>query len=75
MSAATIHFRVNGQDASAALDGNTPLLHVLRNDLQLKGTRFGCGTGACGSCTVLTNSVAGGGLGCGSSVGFSRAKA
>ena len=53
MNAAPIHFRVNGQDASAALDGNTPLLNVLRNDLQLKGTRFGCGTGSCGSCTVL----------------------
>lgn len=48
-----IPFRVNGQAALAAVDANTPLLYVLRNDLQLKGTRFGCGTGACGSCTVL----------------------
>ena len=44
---------MNGRDASAALDGETRLLHVLRNDLQLKGTRFGCAAGACGSCTVL----------------------
>jgi nicotinate dehydrogenase subunit A len=32
---------------------DTPLLYVLRNDLGLKGTRFGCGSGQCGSCTVL----------------------
>lgn len=48
-----IPFRVNGQEAHAAVDADTPLLYVLRNDLQLKGTRFGCGAGACGSCTVL----------------------
>ena len=53
MTQSPIAFRVNGRDASAALDGETQLLHVLRNDLQLKGTRFGCGAGACGSCTVL----------------------
>jgi len=33
--------------------GNTPLLWVLRDNLQLKGTKFGCGIGSCGSCTVL----------------------
>ncbi len=48
-----IPFRVNGQAASAAVDVDTPLLYVLRNDLKLKGTRFGCGAGPCGSCTVL----------------------
>ncbi len=48
-----IPFRVNGQAASVAVDADTPLLYVLRNDLQLKGTRSGCGAGACGSCTVL----------------------
>ena len=36
-------------------DPDTPLLYVLRNDLQLKGTRFGCGTGECGTCTVLVD--------------------
>lgn len=48
-----IPFRINGQAVHAAVDADTPLLYVLRNDLQLKGTRFGCGVGACGSCTVL----------------------
>jgi nicotinate dehydrogenase subunit A len=45
--------RVNGRPATATAAGDTPLLYVLRNDLQLKGTRFGCGSGHCGSCTVL----------------------
>lgn len=49
----TTRFNVNGQPVEAAAGGETALLHVLRNDLQLKGTRFGCGAGACGSCTVL----------------------
>lgn len=53
MTVAPIIFRVNGSETRVALDRDTPLLHVLRNDLQLKGTRFGCGAGACGSCTVL----------------------
>ena len=44
---------VNGQVSSVSVDPNTPLLYVLRNDLGLKGTRYGCGAGACGSCTVL----------------------
>jgi aerobic-type carbon monoxide dehydrogenase small subunit (CoxS/CutS family) len=46
-------FSINGAPVEVAVDGDTPLLYVLRNDLQLKGTRFGCGAGACGSCTVL----------------------
>ena len=53
MTQSPITFRVNGRDTSAELDGETRLLHVLRNNLQLKGTRYGCGAGACGSCTVL----------------------
>lgn len=53
MSAPAITLRVNGREASTACDPGTPLLYALRNDLQLKGTRFGCGAGACGSCTVL----------------------
>jgi nicotinate dehydrogenase subunit A len=44
---------VNGQTSSVCVDPDTPLLYVLRNDLGLKGTRYGCGAGACGSCTVL----------------------
>jgi nicotinate dehydrogenase subunit A len=43
---------VNGEQCIVSAASATPLLYVLRNDLQLKGTRFGCGSGACGSCTV-----------------------
>ena len=49
----SIAFSVNGSGVSVAVDADTPLLYVLRNDLKLKGTRFGCGAGGCGSCTVL----------------------
>jgi nicotinate dehydrogenase subunit A len=47
--------RVNGRAQEVAAEPNTPLLYVLRNDLGLKGTRFGCGAGHCGSCTVLVD--------------------
>ena len=47
-----IAFAVNGAPVSFVLDENTALLHVLRNDLGLKGTRFGCGEGGCGACAV-----------------------
>lgn len=53
MTTSPISFKLNGAAASVAVDGDTALLYVLRNDLQLAGTRFGCGSGACGSCTVL----------------------
>ena len=46
---------VNGQRVSLLLDETTLLLYALRNDLGLKGTRFGCGTGHCGTCTVLVD--------------------
>ena len=45
--------RVNGREHAIAADADTPLLYILRNDLKLKGTRFGCGVGQCGACTVL----------------------
>lgn len=45
-------FTVNGQPVSVTADPDTPLLHVLRNDLGLVGTRFGCGLGQCGACFV-----------------------
>src|SRR3954451_6034769 len=43
---------VNGQRQEVAVDGNTPLLWVLREHLKLTGTKFGCGIAACGACTV-----------------------
>ncbi|MDB5596938.1 MAG: (2Fe-2S)-binding protein [Hyphomicrobiales bacterium] len=46
-------FEVNGKSVDVNLPGDTPLVHVLRHDLALKGTRLGCGEGQCGSCTVL----------------------
>ena len=45
-------FTVNGQRKEVDLDGNTPLLWVLREHLKLTGTKFGCGIAACGACTV-----------------------
>jgi aerobic-type carbon monoxide dehydrogenase small subunit (CoxS/CutS family) len=50
-----VTLRVNGHTHEVAAEPNTPLLYVLRNDLGLKGTRFGCGAGHCGSCTVLVD--------------------
>lgn len=46
---------VNGRDHAVEADPETPLLYVLRNDLKLKGARFGCGLGQCGACTVLVD--------------------
>jgi nicotinate dehydrogenase subunit A len=46
---------VNGARHRVAVEPSTPLLYILRQDLQLKGVRFGCGTGHCGSCTVLVD--------------------
>jgi nicotinate dehydrogenase subunit A len=48
-----IQLRVNGRDHEVTAEPSTPLLYILRNDLRLKGTRFGCGAGQCGACTVL----------------------
>ena len=51
-------FTVNGKPVSVALDNEeTPLLNVLRNNLGLMGTRFGCGLEQCGCCTVLIDGV------------------
>lgn len=49
----TVEIRVNGSPRQVQADPNTPLLYLLRNDLECKGTRFGCGTGNCGACTVI----------------------
>jgi aerobic-type carbon monoxide dehydrogenase small subunit (CoxS/CutS family) len=49
---------VNGKSHTVDVDPSTPLLYVLRNDLNLQGPRFGCGLGQCGACTVIINGVA-----------------
>jgi len=50
-----IRITVNGTDHQLDLDGETPLLWVLRDELGLKGTKFGCGKGLCGACSVHLN--------------------
>lgn len=47
-----IGFTVNGKDVSVEAEADTPLLWVLREDLALTGTKFGCGIAACGACSV-----------------------
>ncbi len=49
---------VNGQKHEIESDPDTPLLYVLRNNLKLKGTKFGCGGGVCGACTVIMDGLA-----------------
>jgi len=48
-----IAIRVNGAEHKVSAHADTPLLYILRNDLGLKGTRFGCGNGECGACYVI----------------------
>ena len=48
---------VNGENRSTTTDEDRPLLDVLREDFQLTGTKFGCGEGECGACTVLVEGV------------------
>lgn len=54
----TLSMTVNGKPCRVAADPETPLLYVLRNELKLKGTRFGCGLGQCGACTVIIDGKA-----------------
>jgi nicotinate dehydrogenase subunit A len=49
----TISLKVNGRQHTLDLDPTTPLLYVLSDDLTLRGPKFGCGLGQCGSCTVI----------------------
>ena len=50
-----IKLNVNGQPVTVDAEPGTPLLWVLRDDLDLTGTKFGCGVAACGACTVIVN--------------------
>jgi len=55
---ARISLRVNNQTRVVDTDPTTPLLYVLRDDLELHGPRFGCGLGQCGVCTVIMDGTA-----------------
>lgn len=53
-----IQFELNGETATTESAPETPLLWVIRDDLKLKGTKFGCGIAMCGACTVHLDGIA-----------------
>ncbi|NCV73298.1 MAG: hypothetical protein EBW56_08700 [Burkholderiaceae bacterium] len=53
-----VKLTVNGKARSVDVDPNTPLLWVIREQIGLTGTKYGCGIAACGSCTVLVDGAA-----------------
>ncbi len=55
---ATFNLNINGKQQQVDVDPSTPLLWVLRDHANLKGTKFGCGISMCGACTVHLNDVA-----------------
>ena len=50
-----IQMRINGEPCEFLVEPNTLLMNLLRNEMELTGTKYGCGTGQCGGCTVLVN--------------------
>src|SRR5919199_1339134 len=54
----TYMLTVNGQPQEVTVDRGTPLLWVLREDLKMTGTKYGCGIAACGACTVHVGGIA-----------------
>ena len=50
-----ISLQINGEDVEVDVDSGTPLLWVIRDNLNLTGTKYGCGISQCGACTVLMN--------------------
>ena len=54
----SINLTINGVAAEISADPNKPLLWVLRDDLRLTGTKYGCGVAQCGACTVLVDGIA-----------------
>ena len=55
---ATFHLNINGLEKTVDVDPSTPLLWVLREELKLTGTKYGCGISACGACTVHVAGIA-----------------
>ncbi|MEM7045400.1 MAG: (2Fe-2S)-binding protein [Pseudomonadota bacterium] len=53
----TVDFNLNGQTVSVDVDADTPLLWVIRDELGMTGTKFGCGLALCGACTVHMDGV------------------
>ncbi|MEC7380246.1 MAG: (2Fe-2S)-binding protein [Pseudomonadota bacterium] len=53
-----IEFKLNGSSVALDLPADTPLLWAVRDEMNLKGTKFGCGIGMCGACTVHIDGVA-----------------